>query len=198
MIFKINDDIARLIRLQRTWAKKLDTDQIGLEYWKSCQRDYEQVKRVITPGDSILDIGCGLAGADLIIKRNVPNVDIVLFDLDRVDAAVKYGYSREPSAYNTRQAVEEFYQLNGADAPIYVSEYPAAMQFDVIMSLISYGFHYPVETYLDQVMATLRPGGRLVLDIRKDSGQVKLLRQFFPNVALIDETKSYSRMAFTR
>jgi len=44
---------------------------------------------------------------------------------------------------------------------------------DVVISLISWGFHYPVETCLDRVHEMLNPGGRLILDVRKQTGGVE-------------------------
>eukprot|EP00959_Pyramimonas_sp_CCMP1952_P249369 5212618-Pyramimonas_sp.AAC.1 len=39
--------------------------------------------------------------------------------------------------------------------------------FDVVYSLLSYGHHYPVHTYLEEVFHLLRSGGTLILDLRR-------------------------------
>jgi SAM-dependent methyltransferase len=197
MSFKINKNIGGLIQLQRTWANKMTLSEIGRFYWESCCKDFEQIKHFFNPGTTALDIGCGLAGVDFLLMRDINDMDITLFDLDRVDTEIRYGYSWEPSAYNTRAAVVDFYQLNGTTMPRYVTAFPVDLRFDVIISLISYGFHYPVETYLKEVIETLKPGGVLVLDIRKNSGQVEKICRFFRDALLIEDTKSYFRMAFS-
>lgn len=50
-------------------------------------------------------------------------------------------------------------------------------QSDLIISQCSWCFHYPTEVYLDQVMASLRPGGTLYVTIRvndKDDSRRKI------------------------
>jgi hypothetical protein len=37
---------------------------------------------------------------------------------------------------------------------------------DLVLSTISWGFHYPLSTHLPQVAAKLRPGGRIIVDLR--------------------------------
>ena len=53
---------------------------------------------------------------------------------------------------------------------------------DLVMSLLSWGFHYPVETYLDAARSILTSGGRegnntgiLVLTLRNGQGQESTL-----------------------
>ena len=41
-----------------------------------------------------------------------------------------------------------------------------ANSFDFIFSLMSWGFHYPLDTYSAEVFRLLRPGGFLLLDSR--------------------------------
>lgn len=41
--------------------------------------------------------------------------------------------------------------------------------FDLVYSLLSYGHHYPVSTYLGHVHRILKSGGYLILDLRKSS-----------------------------
>lgn len=45
------------------------------------------------------------------------------------------------------------------------------LPLDLVISLVSWGFHFPVSTYLDQVHDLLREGGRLILDLRKRKDQ---------------------------
>jgi SAM-dependent methyltransferase len=56
---------------------------------------------------------------------------------------------------------------------------------DLVISLASWGFHYPLRTYLDQVHRALAPGGRLILDVRRDLGQHEKLAQRFTDLELI-------------
>jgi hypothetical protein len=42
-----------------------------------------------------------------------------------------------------------------------------AWPFDLVISLGSWCFHYPPATYLDAIFGRCRPGGVLILDVRK-------------------------------
>ena len=53
------------------------------------------------------------------------------------------------------------------------------MQPDVVISIISWGFHYPVSTYLEDVHEALVPGGVAILDIRNGTDGVAALRRRF-------------------
>jgi len=69
---------------------------------------------------------------------------------------------------------------------------------DLVVSLISWGFHYPVPVYLDQVRALLRPGGRVILDVRKETDGRAQLEARFPGVTTISETRKKERVVAER
>ena len=50
--------------------------------------------------------------------------------------------------------------------------------FDLVISLASCGFHYPVGTYQDLFSRQISPGGGIVLDIRKGSGGIGAMKSF--------------------
>jgi len=44
---------------------------------------------------------------------------------------------------------------------------------DIVYSHMSWGFHYPVNTYGEAVYRVLKPGGRLILTLRVNLGNTK-------------------------
>ena len=66
--------------------------------------------------------------------------------------------------------------------------------FDIIISLISWGFHYPVSTYLDECCKKLNENGVLIIDVRKNVGGEKELGARFSNIKVIFEGKKYRRL----
>jgi hypothetical protein len=67
----------------------------------------------------------------------------------------------------------------------------APPEMDLVVSLISWGFHYPLSTYLDQVYNLLRTGGHLIIDLRYREGGLEELEKRFSSVTKISEfTKS--------
>lgn len=148
-----------------------------------------------------LDIGAGMAGIDAFIAQKYPDAQIHLLDID--------GVSPKPKV-NWHASVEEFGHycsfdaarsvLKSAGVPparvSCVSAYPKGKSFDLIMSFLSWGFHYPIDTYLNQAVKTLNPGGVLIMDIRKDApdaGSIKCFKEAVP----IAEGEKWVRVAFS-
>ena len=67
-------------------------------------------------------------------------------------------------------------------------------KFDLVLSLISWGFHYPVETYLARVHEILRPGGHLIMDVRKKTDGMDQIRARFETVEVLVDSKKYERI----
>ena len=66
-------------------------------------------------------------------------------------------------------------------------------QYDMIMSTWSYGFHYPLDTYWDKVMSSLKPGGKLLLDLynSEDSDRVSSALGCEPKIGEHQTMKRY-------
>ena len=71
-------------------------------------------------------------------------------------------------------------------------EFPTEQQFDLIISLISWGFHYSIDTYLDETAASLAKGGVMLLDIRKDSDSIDILKTRFGSVEIVETAHKWS------
>lgn len=70
-------------------------------------------------------------------------------------------------------------------------EFPTK-QFDLIISLLSWGFHYPIETYLEK--AKKIKNGILILDIRNGTDQIETLKDNFNTIKVIEETRTRKRV----
>ena len=67
-------------------------------------------------------------------------------------------------------------------------------QFDLIISLISWGFHYPVATYLKSAFDKLKTNGMIIIDVRKDSNGIEELKEEFKEVNIIKEFSKHFRV----
>ncbi len=99
--------------------------------------------------------------------------------------AVLTGNSVPASSLTTLEARDDA----GIDLP---------QQVDLVISLISWGFHYPVATYLDRTHELLKPGGRLILDVRKGTGGLEEIRAKYGNATVISAEKKRQRIVATR
>lgn len=124
-------------------------------------------------GDTIAkatDIGCGYAFFDLFLYRDHTPA-IALIDIEESETR-DFGYQAEGAGYSSLAKAKAFLTENGGpadavrtinpkDAPL-----PSAQDTDLIFSLLSCGFHYPLSTYTEMIAQTLKPRGALVIDVR--------------------------------
>jgi SAM-dependent methyltransferase len=154
----------------------------------------------------VLDIGCGIAGIDLLLYRHLEGGLESLHLLDRTAVAprVFYGFRSAGAFYNSLSVARRLLVSNGVpDDIIHTMEVgedlriPMEGPLDLVISLISWGFHYPVETYLEQAHALLRAGGRLILDVRKGQGGEQQIARRFSTVQAF-ETRAALRIVATK
>ena len=178
-------------------------NQIKEEYNNDIREEYNIIKRYLPQkAMSVLDIGCGIAGIDLLInEHHNSNIDIFLIDKTLIDEKIYYYFEEKGSFYNSLSAAKNLLIENGIDRKkVHTQEATNDNKiifkgnFDIIISLISWGFHYPVSTYLDECYKKLNNNGVLIIDIRKNVGGEKELGTRFNNIKVISEGKKYRRL----
>ena len=153
---------------------------------------------------AILDIGCGVAGIDVWLERHYGEQRPEFYLLDRTETSgrVYYLLRQRAAFYNSLDVARALLMSNGIPASR-MHLIPATDQFDIpvdgqqfelILSLLSWGFHFPVETYAPRVAELLADGGRVVLDVRHGTGGLRELRRWFAHIHGIHETEKYTRV----
>ncbi len=99
--------------------------------------------------------------------KDDPNLHLYLLDKSQMTDQVTYGFKDRGEFYNSLDLTREILILNGvAERSIRILEarddggIDIDEGLDLVISLISWGFHYPVSIYLDRVHELLKPGGR--------------------------------------
>lgn len=143
---------------------------------------------------NILDIGCGIGGIDVFLSKHYlqQNPNFYLLDKTEMPRKVYYSLTKKGCYYNSLSVTKNFLVNNGiSEDRIFLQEATDDnkigfnVKFDLVISLISWGFHYPVETYLDQVYDKLEQGGVLIIDVRKGDQGLEKLKTKFSNVTVI-------------
>lgn len=108
--------------------------------------------------NSIVDIGCGMGGIDVYLHRKYPDARITLIDGDGHEAGIKpeYGFVDNYNTYNSRSATESLLHANGVHGFEWAE--PEHIDADLIISLLAWGFHFPLKTY--------RVSGFCIADLR--------------------------------
>jgi SAM-dependent methyltransferase len=184
-------------------------DNIKRLYCEDILIEYETIKDHLPQAcENILDIGCGMAGIDIFLFQHYQSdtkIDYFLFDKTEINQKVFYGYKEKSAFYNSLILAKSFLRLNGIDeSKIHLIEVPSNNKisidcsFDLVISLISWGFHYPLSQYLDNVYELLNENGTLILDLRKTTQDKVILQDRFSSVKQIAEGQKYYRMLATK
>jgi len=118
-----------------------------------------------------------------------------------LDKKVYYGIEEKASFYNSLDIAKLLLINNDVrEENIYTQEVTQdnkinfKEKFDLVISLISWGFHYPVSIYIDQVHDLLKPDGVLIIDVRKGSGGKDMLKNKFGNIEVITDRQKHERI----
>lgn len=153
---------------------------------------------------SVLDIGCGIAGLDLFLYKALEDPDLLLLDKTEIEKKVWYMFEAQGAFYNSLELARETLTTNGVpDAKITTIDAPGdgviplePGSVDLVVSTISWGFHYPVDTYVASVRTILSKTGALILDVRKDTGGEAALERHF-KLEVIDEQPKFNTIKAT-
>jgi SAM-dependent methyltransferase len=140
--------IDHLINLQRT-NLRFATNRVD-NYLKIMEVEYDRLKPFLpTNITSVLDIGCGLGGMDIFLYRDY-QPKITFLDRDGLDDHIKYGYNDSSHKYNLLSETQRFVEMYGVSGATYVNIdqglFPSD-EFDLTISLLAMGYHFPLETY---------------------------------------------------
>lgn len=186
----IPDECRELYLAQRSEPKTAGA------YAAACLYDFEAMKPYLVPGD-VLDIGCGLATTSVLIQRHCGGHLHLLDGTGNGKRWANYGATMQP--YNDRALTELMLRSNGVtDFTWHDVGATALPPVDVVVSLISWGWHYPVQAYLKAVAAALRPGGRLILDLRERTRGELALRPYFTATAKYKGFGKSNKTVWTR
>lgn len=110
--------------------------------------------------DRILDIGCGMAGIDVFLKRRYPGAELWLLDGGWQTGAARDGWNETMSGFSSREVADELLAANGVKADRWIDiGTRELLEADLTVSIASWGFHYPLSTY--------RVAGYCIADLRK-------------------------------
>jgi SAM-dependent methyltransferase len=178
-------------------------DSIFDNYYSDMEREYLSIAGHL-PGYAgrILDIGCGIGGIDVFLHSHYRGeAKIHLLDRSGISDNVYYGFSEWGAYYNSLDMTCRFLSQNGISTEDVVAvdverdPFPAAQSFDLVLSILSWGYHYPLTTYLDAVHGALAPGGTLIVDLRRNTpGKQQLTEKFGVAPEVVVQTLKFERV----
>ncbi len=167
--------------------------------------EYEDIKAWLPKKCSrILDIGCGVGGIDVLLHKHYncdSNMEFCLLDKTSIAEKIYYRFEEQGAFYNSLKVAEELLCSNGKNRKnihlLNATEdcrIDAQPGIDLVISLLSWGFHYPISTYIDQVYDVTETGGCVIIDIRTGTGGEKELADKFSELQVISSTQKRLRV----
>jgi 16S rRNA G1207 methylase RsmC len=162
------------------------------------EKDFVQIENHLPANAAnVLDIGCGLGLIDIAIHKHYSSEPVMhLLDKtqDLAEGESIRGFNKEYTFYNSLDGSKETLISNDvAEDKIKtyeVGQHQALneIKFDLIISLLSCGWHYSLETYVDLIKNQLTHNGILILDIRHNTGQLEYAQEHFNLIQTIENT----------
>jgi hypothetical protein len=188
----IPDECVPFIRLQRSRfksSKGADAETVKTRYAAWVLEDFKGMEPYFPAEvNSILEIGCGVAALQVFVKRKFPHAHLSL--LDGNGAILVTGWNqRIDSAYNSRRCTEMLLNANGVKADRwYDLNTKELLKADLIISMASWGFHYPFSTY--------RVNGFVICDLRRGHADDTIRKALESGGQKVFHGIKYDRMAF--
>jgi hypothetical protein len=142
---------------------------------EDARREFEGLKHFLFDHkiQRMADIGCGHAFIDLMFSRHF-DCDVTLIDIEHTDSH-QHDFNDTGSGYASLSQATAFLTSNGVPMKSIHTVNPQKTElpdgpFDLMISLLSAGFHYPIDEYAAYARSQLRPGGILVFDRRNNTG----------------------------
>lgn len=168
---------------------------------KMTMRDFNMIEKYLQPNViNTLDIGCGLGLINLALHDKYPHSHFHLLDkTEDLNKQKISGFNEKYTFYNSLRATQEILHKNGIDIS-QIHTYEAEQEnieilknkkFDIILSLLSCGWHYSVEEYKDLILSSLNDDGLVILDIRHNTGELEKAIEFLNFVdCIVNEAES--------
>lgn len=134
---------------------------------------------------TVVSIGPGNGLVELFLFDYLPISKLLLIDIEDSEAHA-HGYAECGSGYASLAATRNFLVANGVPEQCIQTCNPKheaipQVKFDLLISLLSMGFHYPCDDYTDFIVSNINSDGIIVMDKRRrvlDFGYATLLENF--------------------
>lgn len=135
---------------------------------------YEKGMFDLPDNAKIVDIGCGVAVIDLLLYSYIPGSTFCLVDKEGFTFKPGIYYDPNYPQYHSWAPIVDAIESSNFDPSRFSmigKEHDFPKDVDCVTSWLSWGWHYPVETYWDKAFNSLKKGGKLMLDIRALEGR---------------------------
>ena len=142
---------------------------------------------------TVMDIGCGLGLINILLNNNFKNInEFYLLDKNIIDHKIKYGFSINYESYNNLLATKKTLELNNIDEnkinliDVNKNYHIKEKSIDVVISLVSMGYHYPISNYVDLLKKTCTKKTIFIFDIATEYQDLELIKNLFNHYEILE------------
>lgn len=157
------NELEQLTQRQRT---TFDQDNMIAYAWR--------VKKYFVNCSIAIDVGCGIGYQTAELSKLLPDVHFIMLDKTGDDTSINY--SNTGYIHNNLELTKQYAEKHINGSVYDIDEYNWSHSAQVVYSTLSWGWHYPVELYIDTVLK-VEPR-YIILDTRD---KVKI-----PNYKIVD------------
>ena len=145
---------------------------------------------------NIMDIGCGLGIINILLNKFYKDTtSFYLLDKNRIDKKIKYGFSPNYESYNDLNETKRILlenNINENNLFLFDVEKDIKIdsKIDLVISLKSMGYHYPIETYLQLLRKCCNQDTIFIFDLSEGYFNENSFKKYFENIKIIYEEKS--------
>ena len=146
--------------------------------------------------NNIMDIGCGLGIINIFLNqfyKNKPH--FYLLDKNRIDTKIKYGFNKNYESYNDLFETKNLLTNNSIDEErLHIfdveKEIKIKNEIDLVISLKSMGYHYPIENYLSLFKNCCTKETVFIFDMSEGYYNESLINDYFKKIKVIYREKN--------
>ena len=174
--------------------QKKDLEEITEKLFK---KELDTIKDYLPKNiNNIMDIGCGLGIINIFLNQfyhNKPN--FYLLDKNRVDKKIKYGFDKNYESYNDLSETKNLLTKNSINSQsLFVfgveKKIEIKKKIDLVISLKSMGYHYPLENYLDFLKTCCTQETTFIFDMSEGYFKESLIKDYFEEIKVIYKEKN--------
>tara|TARA_B100001121_G_scaffold266813_1_gene249681 strand:+ start:113 stop:811 length:699 start_codon:yes stop_codon:yes gene_type:complete len=174
--------------------QKKDLEEITEKLFK---KELDTIKDYLPKNiNNIMDIGCGLGIINIFLNQfyhNKPN--FYLLDKNRVDKKIKYGFDKNYESYNDLSETKNLLTKNSINSQsLFVFDVEKKIEIkkkiDLVISLKSMGYHYPLENYLDFLKTCCTQETTFIFDMSEGYFKESLIKDYFEEIKVIYKEKN--------
>ena len=157
-------------KLQRTLEYPSEHERSVDTYRESVFAEWIELEPYLPPFCfRALDFGCGIGAFSVLLWRRYREMLVALTAEDQTGENPQYGFREENirCCYNDMWITRKFLLDNGVPERVLLRYHRG---YDLVISLLAAGYHFPISAVLPYFRSLLRPGGTLIFDVRDGTG----------------------------